>query len=394
MPLVFVHGVSVRKDAAYDARVRLRDSLFRRFCLKQIIPAWATFDIKNPYWGDVGAQFKWNFASLPEGDQEVLGAGDDANLLDEAVPTSNLEGILVSTARSKGLVTAIDMLWEAASCTDNDEFSAQLAQLAEQALEYARTNPRPTWLARLADDQDLITSLKDGISGSDSLTGAGEKKPQMEMLGLAEIWDRLREGAGRIATAIPATGSAGILFLARRRLHVGIATFLGDVLVYIHERDEKADKSPIIGRILESLDSADKTRSSKQEPLIVVAHSMGGIILYDVLTHYRPNLRVDLFVTVGSQSALFEELKLFKVSDPTIPNFLTNRVHAPQSVSKWLNVFDTNDILSFSATGVFSGVSDFKYSTGKDLFHAHSSYFNRPSFQERLGARIQEVWAK
>jgi hypothetical protein len=81
-------------------------------------------------------------------------------------------------------------------------------------------------------------------------------------------------------------------------------------------------------------------------------------------------------------------------SDLDIPRSAQDRAPAPAAASKWLNIFDTNDILSFAAEGVFAKVTDYKYSTGQDAFHAHSSYFNRPSFQERLGARILEVWSK
>ena len=51
MPLVFLHGVNVRKNADYDKTVSRRDSLFRRFALKQIVPDWEKFEIVNPYLG-------------------------------------------------------------------------------------------------------------------------------------------------------------------------------------------------------------------------------------------------------------------------------------------------------------------------------------------------------
>jgi hypothetical protein len=57
MPLVFVHCVSVRRNGDYDKLVSRRDSLFRRFALKQLVPDWETFDIKNPYWGMVRRNF-------------------------------------------------------------------------------------------------------------------------------------------------------------------------------------------------------------------------------------------------------------------------------------------------------------------------------------------------
>ena len=72
MLLAFVHGASIWRNEDYDKVVSRRDSLFRRFALKQLVPDWETFDIKNPYWGDDAAQFRWSHASLPKGDEEAL----------------------------------------------------------------------------------------------------------------------------------------------------------------------------------------------------------------------------------------------------------------------------------------------------------------------------------
>jgi hypothetical protein len=130
--------------------------------------------------------------------------------------------------------------------------------------------------------------------------------------------------------------------------------------------------------------------------LIVIGHSMGGNIMYDILSHFLPQLHpdtnVDLFVTVGSQVALFEELKLFAASDRSIPvNPQLDRVAKPSLVDRWLNVFDLNDVFAFTTEGVFGGTRDFHYSTGKGLLKAHSAYFILPSFHRRLAEQLRNT---
>ncbi len=54
-------------------------------------------------------------------------------------------------------------------------------------------------------------------------------------------------------------------------------------------------------------------------------------------------------------------------------------------------MFDSNDILGFAAEKIFDGVDDDRYSTGKGVLAAHSTYFIRPSFYHRLAARLGEA---
>lgn len=60
MPLVFVHGVSVRAGESYDRQLEFRDESFRRHVLGR-----ADVAVLNPYWGDLGASAAWEHASLP-----------------------------------------------------------------------------------------------------------------------------------------------------------------------------------------------------------------------------------------------------------------------------------------------------------------------------------------
>jgi hypothetical protein len=121
---------------------------------------------------------------------------------------------------------------------------------------------------------------------------------------------------------------------------------------------------------------------------------MGGNVSYDLLSHFRPDIQCDLFVTVGSQVALFEELKLFVESRadlPANPADPAQRVPKPANVGAWINIYDDNDVLGYAVEGVFGGATDFRFVTGEGVRASHSAYFVRPSFYTRLGERIRSA---
>jgi hypothetical protein len=118
---------------------------------------------------------------------------------------------------------------------------------------------------------------------------------------------------------------------------------------------------------------------------------MGGNIVYDILTHFRTDLHVELLVTVGSQVGLFEELGLFPASDPTLPTAETPRVPAVSSIHRWINVIDPADVLAYSAEPIFEGAVDIRYKS--DAVWAHSAYFRQPHFHDWLATQAQSAVA-
>jgi hypothetical protein len=398
VPLVFVHGVAVREDTpGYEKNLRLRDALFRRFVLDANVSDPQGAKIFNPAWGKYGAQFRWNHASLPGGDVEALGAEDEAPilLLSETLvdATPNRDSVLLQVARAS-MRDAIDLLWTAsAPGIDEEQKARDLADLAVRAVNYSRHNVHPGWIDRVNNDQQLLVELQQEVAGwrlRGDISAAHDTR-DWEALGYDDVWDHIREGVYRIRHTLGSAVSRPLVELARPSVHRMVAGFLGDVFVYLGKRGNRDNPGPIVAEVIEGLEEARNQASLKDEKLVVVGHSMGGNILYDVLTHFRPDLYVDVLVAVGSQAALFEELKLFIQSDHGIPDDRTRKVPKPRNVGCWLNVFDRNDVLGFAVEGVFDGPSDFSYTTGRGLLTAHSAYFSRPSFHERLAERIRSM---
>jgi hypothetical protein len=353
--------------------------------------------VLNPYWGDLGAKFAWNNASYPPGGVEAFGgdASPDlsallSELLDDAVPEPNQ---LVTALARKSPCEAVDLLWmlatEHASVQDADVLAGMGAEAAVLA-ERAAVGRATTWPTDAANDDEFLLRLIGELTG-----GLAASVPAQEAFGgraggrrVAVL--RLREALGRVARAAPRGGASALRLVARRPAHSTGTQFIGDVLAYFRQREDLDDRAPIAMRVAEAIDEGARLRTSADPWLVVVAHSMGGNIAYDLLSHLRPDLECDVLVTVGSQVGLFAELGQFPaVAPPEDP--ASDRAPVPVGVRNWINVFDPLDLLSFVIGPVFATGEDYRYSTGRGLLAAHSSYFRLLSFYRRLAERMAVV---
>jgi hypothetical protein len=431
MPLVFVHGVAVRRGTSpaeqtgFATAVLSRDDLFRSVAMRGLVIPPAIQHIENPYWGDEGVKFDYDLVSVPSAKTETFGGADDAvaQVLMETVPAdvavsvnemkNGDQVLLLTLARERSLEHAIDAIVAATAVSDPDTSvataaaqSADLARFAAQALAYAASLPDVSWLndldpqtgePRLKSDEDFLEALSQRV---ETFTGASGTTERFGGIGLV---NRLKSTARKIAKVARRTlgaitgavggaaagaalgGAPGATVKALRPVATRRAgLFLGDVFTYLSNRTK------IAGIVVDALDQADAKKKPTDDKLIVVAHSMGGNIVYDVLTSFRPKLQVDLFVTVGSQVALFKEMRLY-AEDKNKPGIAPTKVKPPNTITAWLNVFDPMDALAFAAEGVFERVKDFAIANNGSAFDAHVLYFVRPVFHHRLRARMAEL---
>lgn len=401
MPLVFVHGVNVRDHGSYYQDVNARNSLLRRFALNAIFANPQAIEIFNPYWGQYGVKFAWNQASLPQSGIEELGPADELPLIllhqAQLDPAPNAETVLLDVAR-RSLEEAVDLLWAVSSQQVNPGEAEALAALAVRTTDYVAHHPHPDWLDTVSNDRaflrDLQQSVDDWSLREQGVALTPQHSGNWEALGFDDTWEQIKEGASRLKGAVSSLAGRTLVDLARPGLHHQVSRFIGDVLVYLQQRGTKDKPGAIVQEVSQTLEQASKQLRPDDDKLIVIAHSMGGNISYDILTHFRPDLLVDVFVTVGSQVALLEEMKLFVDSDATQPvNPKTDRLSLPPNIKHWLNVFDSNDVFGFAAEGVFQRVQDFSYVTGRGVISAHTTYFTRPSLHRRLGDRLSSLWS-
>ena len=323
------------------------------------------------------------------------------------------------TLAKKSLGRAVNCLWTGAANTPPDaghDDADALTKLAWKAIAYARANPRPAWMAEVDNDDAFVERLVAEVEGwqpprNEAVAPAAR---QVEAFGGTSILSRLKRSADRLRSAAAKTvndttqavsnaasrletAAAGAVInpLVRRvrpAAHKRVSLFIGDVFKYLAERTTRGPngqvvEGPIVREVARAFDRADAARKpGVDDLLIIVGYSMGGNIAYDILTSFRPKIICDLFVTVGSQVGMFEELKLFRSSNPALKAGTT--VPLPANIKRWLNVFDPADVLSYSTARIFNQSRDFGFSTGATALTAHGMYFDRPEFYDRLRLRI------
>jgi hypothetical protein len=435
MPLIFVHGVNTRDGKDYRKNLAARDELLQRLVLAPLTakgPQFSQIKIVNPYWGDQGVDFKWNMASLPKVRLlEDLGADTLETPKSDLELRATIENLVgTSQDNSSGLEslgTNEDILKRAAEKDLTQFIEAVLSpiilsemNLAEEAEEIPDTegvveallvvagqevanDPKiKNMVAVASTDDEVIELLKEEVQirfkqlfMNSKLVLSEDTNPVdggLESLGpdwLEELQDRVGEVFDRAKGAFSRVATIPALNLFREGLHRNVSRFVGDVFVYLKERDDSNEPGAIVSTVLEAIKNAPKNHD--EEPVIILTHSMGGNILYDILTHYAPDMRVDFWVSIGGQVGQFEEMNLFKTSDKNIrtPKKVTG---LKPRVGYWLNVYDPADIFGFKAAPIFADVDkDVEYLTGAGDLESHGAYFKRASFYRMLRTHIEEA---
>lgn len=174
--------------------------------------------------------------------------------------------------------------------------------------------------------------------------------------------------------------SAGIAVLAtalktnRAAAMTKISKFLRDVAYYLQHGET------IRGFIAEEL-----RKHSDDSPVVVLAHSLGGIAAVDLLSDPAvmsgpAKLKVDQLITVGSQAPYLYLLDSLHVLSPTKPN-------NPKPFEPWLNIYNREDLLSFCAERVFGGsrrIHDEELVADVPFPAAHSAYWAQDGFYDIL----------
>ncbi|SFU23441.1 hypothetical protein [Paraburkholderia aspalathi] len=397
MPFVFVHGVSNRAGAPeYGENELARNEFFRNLVFPRIGLDERTA-IFNPYWGDDGVTFRWGNASLPERDNLIETFGPSTSQSEtraaaEIFGRSSVGTSGIADVAKRSLSEAIEAVWAAAlSTVDSNEQAAALAKSYEKARLYARANPQPAWINRASDDNFVDLLLFNATQESSDARSSSATEPQWESFGSTGMLDRLRDGARGLTSLAGSKVATVMTSLARRKVHMGASLFIGDVFQYLARRGDKDSPGPIVQKVLRDFRAAQSLVNTGDPKLVIVGHSLGGVISYDILTHFDPTIQVDEFVTVGSQVALFEEMTLYKESRTGVPaNPPVDRLESPNNIRCWLNIFDLTDIFGFRVEGVFYGARDFAFETERGLMEAHGGYFHRPDFYVRLGERLAQ----
>ncbi|MGH3897972.1 MAG: serine peptidase [Pseudonocardiaceae bacterium] len=174
----------------------------------------------------------------------------------------------------------------------------------------------------------LATDTAQGVGNPEHLT-----QPEQQML---LHWARQLGAPPEVAQgrlAAPARAAADWIArkvgLDSKLVRLLVTTFCREMHLYLTDparrhavRDEVAD-----------------TIATRQ-PAVVIAHSLGSVVAYDTFWT-RPDLRIDLLITLGSPLALPDVV--FPHLDPAPTNGKGSR---PSGVRRWINIADPGDVIA------------------------------------------------
>lgn len=376
MPIIYVHGVAVRDDLPPDTRFGdVPWSQVEAHLREHVAPALATdaenVPILRAYWGDLAAAFAWN------GQFRVSSEAQKVVLPERLAPLSPDE---LGPLLEKVLLEAMpdNALWP------------ELVEIAWAVVREAETTTQLQACESLEAETQVVQRVVEAKLGS--LPGRVGRGLEWWRLG-----EPFRSGLGRAARQ-QRENATRTLNTLRRPLEAFVPLFIGDVFAYLSGRGNALAPGPIPERILGVFREAHALRAAREgEPLVVLSHSMGGQIVYDLFTHFLPrmpeyrDLHVDFWCACASQVGMFEELKLFLESRPDYSAERGNQAPFPDRrfLGAWWNVWDHADLLSFRAEGIFEGVDDTAFFLGESLQNDHNAYLKNAAFYRTLAAKVR-----
>ena len=408
--VVLVHGTGVR-EPAYGAALD-------RFTIRMgaVLPG---MTVAPCYWGGpCGSQLNAGGRSLPSGNS-VRGINGPQMLKqfpfltedpsDSAVPESHevdedvaLWGLLeLDPLFELSLLGATESTWEELSPNASPP-AESLSEVARQVLSDDTVSHRVI----AAGLDPVFGSAVEAVLGSDAAIaawsgGSPDEGSLRTMAARAFVAESLRrsdealgdpfplDGAARdelVAAIVAALGrSSRGIGASMGRVGLGIALRLGATKPLERRRAAISQAAaPAAGDVLMYLARGEAVRgfigdtvASISGPVIIVAHSLGGIASLELLAA-RMLPDVALLVTVGCQAPLLYELNAL----PTLPF----GAELPDSVPRWVNVFDRRDLLAYVGEQVFPGrITDLEVDSRVPFPRAHSAYFGSKQFYKILG---------
>lgn len=395
MPLIFVHGITVRRER-FD---RLLQSIVDGFG-----DAGCVLPVSGCYWGDLGRSPGYTGATIPGFSAGVRSAGTQELVSGQAaLLTLLLEDPLAELADLRdtqefGLETAgfrpfppevrrrsdalravespvKDRIAGAASTfadPDSPPDSGKIADLVHRVFVAAAQADRE--LDAVALCGPMTRAITAGLCGEASDVDALSSEFRWNEAAV-EVQGALNDQLGGQRGILSGVGSRAVTVALRRglrnRVMPEMSLFLGDVLSWFRNREA------ILSRVHEAVEAA-----GADGPLVLVGHSLGGVIAFEYCATARRD--IDLLATVGSQVGWFGEMGVLGSST----RFSYGKLVLPPKLRSWRNLYDPDDALSFLAAPVFNTVTDIELDTRAPFPVSHSEYWNLSDTYQKLAAAV------
>jgi pimeloyl-ACP methyl ester carboxylesterase len=123
--------------------------------------------------------------------------------------------------------------------------------------------------------------------------------------------------------------------------------FMADVIAY----QSHGRRAVVHARMRETIDKElGPEYGTTAKPVTVIAHSLGGVISFDMATAEDEPLHIDHFITLGSQPGFFH---LLDPRSGLVPPFDGEPVTLPGTIRRWTNIWDEYDMLAFGVGDLF-----------------------------------------
>lgn len=416
MPIVFLHGVTVRQTRANELAETVQSNLIRQGL---------TLPFYKYFWGGSGVALRWGGDSIPGISAEER--REQMASYNEAVSLPDLKGLLISSPllelsawRETREFAAFD---KQKGTMDRRRAQLQAARelLVGKLLDGLRETKGLKWPERPEEAANFVAlsvaSILAAAADTRADIGIADLLEPMARALTADLYTYLVPPAQMLKAeiqwetlyvpvdyAVEQTlgGQAGLfgdllkksaLSLAlpllrgsRGRFMPPVVSFLGDVFVYLSDRDA----------FLEGMHAVvTRALNESNTPLWIVAHSLGGVIAFDYCSRYPT--AVHRLVTVGSQPGLFAEGNLLFARHPdpdvrpldkrpTAALDETGMRVVPENIERWINVYDFNDMLSFRCAPIFDRVQDVPLTSDSSFPDSHSAYWDRDDTYEHIVA--------
>lgn len=216
------------------------------------------------------------------------------------------------------------------------------------------------------------------------------------------FWDKMKE---RVFLSRRGLANYRILF------DLVVKSSFKDLAAYYEEVDRDEDRVQIHAvkkKIRQRLKA--RLRKHRNDRVLVVAHSMGSLIAYDVLSDLPSHYQVEVFISMGSPLGL-PVLREKIARDHGLPYSENTILPTPESVERWYNYSDENDNISvFHDLASFYGknshgvcpedvlvINDYKDWVTNNA-HKSFGYLRTPQLArvvaEFLGIRKKNIWQR
>ncbi|MDY6992003.1 MAG: hypothetical protein SVR94_05275 [Pseudomonadota bacterium] len=403
--VIFVHGTGVREESYEQSFAQIQEELVKRQSGLSVLPC---------YWGQLGAQLNAEGASIPE--YNTTRSISDQAMTDEDYLIS-LWGVLYRDPLYEFRLLSLRMgeltevpLGQRPPGEQLKKSVNKLPRVSEMRGDWSKLQNKliQGGIDSVFDEacQEIINAppFRQAINIAPQeldeyrlataraiVAQAIYAREEERGLPIIATDARLRDEVVELLSTTLGNSNRGIIIKGYLFLNACVVTpyakrkrgaltdeygaFVGDILLYQTKGEE-------IRAFIH------KTIQATQEPVILLAHSLGGIMSVDFLI--KENLpQVKLLITAGSQSPYFYEINVLQ----SLPfKKMPTDERLPPHFPAWLNVYDHRDFLSYIGAGLFgSKVTDFEVNNRQLFPYSHSSYWSNSAMWDEIIKRIQTI---